>query len=76
VLDGRAGNETDDPRAPAEIAAALIAEIRNALVPGQHHLVRLAADSAGEAACVEIVRSAVLRVLDYATRCSERIEKV
>jgi hypothetical protein len=33
VPDGRAGDETDVPRAAPEIAAALIAEIRNALVP-------------------------------------------
>jgi len=75
VPDGRAGDETDVPRAPAELAAALIAEIRNALVPAQHHLVRLAADLTGEAGRVELVRRAVLRVLDYATRCSERLEK-
>jgi hypothetical protein len=76
VPDGRAGDETDVPRAPSDIVAALIAEIRNALVPAQHHLVRLAADAVGEAARLELVRRAVLRVLDYAARCSERIEEL
>jgi len=73
--DGRAGDDTDVPRAPVEIGAALIAEIRNALVPAQHHLVRLAADPAGQAERVELVHRAVKRVLHYATLCSERLEK-
>jgi hypothetical protein len=70
--DGRAGDDTDVPDDPRAIAIALISEIRNALVPARHDLAQADSDPAR----IELVRAAVQRVLNYATQCAERLDKL
>lgn len=72
--DGRNSNFPADwhPVDDREILAAMIAEVRNALIPAMYHIGRIVPDNCVDR--MEIVRVQVQRVLDFTDICRNKMK--